>query len=207
MCLGLQLRSMPNYPTHSRWGRVGAVAMALAVGGTLYVLFEAVVLAGAGALGAAAATFVGSIYPDIDHHRSIPRRKATRAFRALVVLGVLSLAALGWAELLAAVETTGVDLFGGDLPAPPAVLAGGIVLLVAAVAAALVDPLIGLATDRHRGWTHSVPVNVVLTAAFGAAVWVLTANLPTPRRVAAVAVVGTFFVGALIHLGLDSEVI
>jgi uncharacterized membrane protein len=207
MCLGLQLRSMPNYPTHSRWGRVGAVAMALAVGGTLYVLFEAVVLAGAGALGAAAATFVGSIYPDIDHHRSIPRRKATRAFRALVVLGVLSLAALGWAELLAAVETTGVDLFGGDLPAPPAVLAGGIVLLVAAVAAALVDPLIGLATDRHRGWTHSVPVNVALTAAFGAAVWVLTANLPTPRRVAAVAVVGTFFVGALIHLGLDSEVI
>jgi uncharacterized membrane protein len=207
MCLGLQLRSMPNYPTHSRWGRVGAVAMALAVGGTLYVLFEAVVLAGAGALGAAAATFVGSIYPDIDHHRSIPRRKATRAFRALVVLGVLSLAALGWAELLAAVETTGVDLFGGDLPAPPAVLAGGIVLLIAAVAAALVDPLIGLATDRHRGWTHSVPVNVALTAAFGAAVWVLTANLPTPRRVAAVAVVGTFFVGALIHLGLDSEVI
>jgi uncharacterized membrane protein len=181
--------------------------MALAVGGTLYVLFEAVVLAGAGALGAAAATFVGSIYPDIDHHRSIPRRKATRAFRALVVLGVLSLAALGWAELLAAVETTGVDLFGGDLPAPPAVLAGGIVLLVAAVAAALVDPLIGLATDRHRGWTHSVLVNVALTAAFGAAVWVLTANLPTPRRVAAVAVVGTFFVGALIHLGLDSEVI
>ena len=207
MCLGLQLRSMPNYPTHSRWGRVGAVAMALAVGGTLYVLFEAVVLAGAGALGAAAATFVGSIYHDIDHHRSIPRRKATRAFRALVVLGVLSLAALGWAELLAAVETTGVDLFGGDLPAPPAVLAGGIVLLVAAVAAALVDPLIGLATDRDRGWTHSVPVNVALTAAFGAAVWVLTANLPTPRRVAAVAVVGTFFVGALIHLGLDSEVI
>ncbi|PSP41542.1 hypothetical protein BRC66_02670 [Halobacteriales archaeon QH_2_66_30] len=207
MCLGLQLRSMPNYPTHSRWGRVGAVAMALAVGGTLYVLFEAVVLAGAGALGAAAATFVGSIYPDIDHHRSIPRRKATRAFRALVVLGVLSLAALGWAELLTAVETTGVDLFGGDLPAPPAVLAGGIVLLVAAVAAALVDPLIGLATDRHRSWTHSVPVNVALTAAFGAAVWVLTANLPTPRRIAAVAVVGTFFVGALIHLGLDGEVI
>ena len=127
MCLGLQLRSMPNYPTHSRWGRVGAVAMALAVGGTLYVLFEAVVLAGAGALGAAAATFVGSIYPDIDHHRSIPRRKATRAFRALVVLGVLSLAALGWAELLAAVETMGEDLFGGDLPAPPAVLAGVVV--------------------------------------------------------------------------------
>ncbi|PSP61758.1 hypothetical protein BRC73_01055 [Halobacteriales archaeon QH_7_66_37] len=207
MCLGLQLRSMPNYPTHSRWGRVGAVAMALAVGGTLYVLFEAVVLAGAGALGAAAATFVGSIYPDIDHHRSIPRRKATRAFRALVVLGVLSLAALGWAELLAAVETTGADLFGGDLPAPPAVLAGVVVLLVAAVAAALVDPLIGLATDRHRGWTHSVLVNVALTAAFGAAVWVLTANLPTARRVAAVAVVGTFFVGALLHLGLDGEVI
>ena len=198
---------MPNYPTHLQWGRAGAVVMALAVGGALYVLFEAALLAGAGALGAAAATFVGSIYPDIDHHRSIPRRKATRAFRALVVLGVLSLAAIGWAELVTVVETTGGELFGGDLPVPPVALAGGVVVLVAAVAAALVDPLIGLATDRHRGWTHSVPVNVALTAAFGAAVWVLTANLPTPRRVAAVAVVGTFFVGALIHLGLDSEVI
>ena len=198
---------MPNYPTHSQWGRAGAVVVALAVGGALYVLFEAALLAGAGALGAAAATFVGSIYPDIDHHRSIPRRKATRAFRALVILGVFSLAAIGWAELVTVVETTGGELFGGDLPVPPVALAGGVVVLVAAVAAALVDPLIGLTTRRHRGWTHNVLVNVALTAAFGAAVWVLTADLPTARRVAAVAVVGTFFVGALIHLGLDGEVI
>jgi len=198
---------VPNYPTHARWGRVGAVVAALAIGGGLFVLFESVVLAGAAGVGAAAATFTGSIYPDIDHHESIPRRKAVRAFRALVVVGVLSLAAIGWGELLTAVETAGEELFSGDLPAPPAALAAGVTVLSAAVAAALVEPAIGATTRQHRGWTHSVLVNVALTTALTAVVWVLTATLPTARRVAAVAVVVTFFVGALIHLGLDGEVV
>jgi len=198
---------MPNYPTHSRWGRVGAAVMALAVGAAFYVLFESTVLAGAAAVGAAAATFVGSIYPDIDHHKSVPRRKATRAFRTLVVLGVVSLAAIGWGELLVVVEAAGAEWFDGDLPAPSAAVAGSLTVLLAAVAAALVEPVIGFATGQHRGWTHSVLVNVALTAAVGALVWALPATLPTARRVAAVAVVATFFVGALIHLGLDGEVV
>ena len=86
---------MSNYPTRSRWGRVGAAVVALAIGAALYALFESAALAGAAALGAAASTFVGSIYPDIDHHDSIPRRKATQAFRALVVLGVVVLILVG----------------------------------------------------------------------------------------------------------------
>jgi membrane-bound metal-dependent hydrolase YbcI (DUF457 family) len=198
---------MPNYPTHSRWGRVGAAVMALAIGAGLYALFGSVALAGVAALGAAAATFVGSIYPDIDHHDSIPRRKATQGFRVLVVLGVVSLAAVGWGELLAAVEAGGEELFDGSLPVSPPVVAGGVTVLLAAVASELVEPTVGLVTGQHRGWTHSVPVNVVLTAAVGGAVWVLTATLPTARRVAAVAVVATFCVGALIHLGLDGELV
>jgi membrane-bound metal-dependent hydrolase YbcI (DUF457 family) len=198
---------MPNYPTHSRWGRVGAAVVALAIGAALYALFESAALAGAAALSAAASTFVGSIYPDIDHHDSIPRRKATQAFRALVVLGVVSLAAIGWGELLAAVEAAGDEWFDGGLPVSPPVAAGGVTVLLAAVASELVEPVIALATGQHRGWTHSVPVNVALTATVGAAIWVLTATLPTARRVAAVAVVATFLIGALIHLGLDGEVV
>ncbi len=197
---------MPNYPTHARWGRIGAVVMALAVGGALYYLFEAIPLAGAAALGAAATTFVGSIYPDIDHHNSIPRRKATRAFRILVVLGILSLAGLGWELLLSAVEST-AQTAGVGLPAPTPVVAAGVTAVVAAVAAALVEPAIGLATDKHRGWTHNPLVNSVLTAAIAALVWIVTDGLAVHRRVAAVVVVATFFVGALIHLGLDGEIV
>lgn len=197
---------MPNYPTHARWGRIGAVVTALAVGGALYYLFEAIPIAGAAALGAAATTFVGSIYPDIDHHSSIPRRKATRAFRILVVLGILSLAGLGWESLLSAVESA-AGTANIDLPAPTPVVAAAVTATVAAIAAALVEPIIGVATDRHRGWTHNPLVNSVFTTAIAAIVWTVTAGLPVHRRVAAVAVVATFFVGALIHLGLDGEII
>jgi NhaP-type Na+/H+ or K+/H+ antiporter len=197
---------VPNYPTHARWGRIGAVVTALAVGGALYYLFETIPLAGAAALGAAATTFVGAIYPDIDHHNSIPRRKATRSFQALVVLGILSLAGLGWDPLLSAVES-GAQTAGVALPAPTPVVAAAVTAVVAAIAAALVDPAIGVATDRHRGWTHNPLVNSALTAAIGAAVWLVTAGLPVHRRVAAVVVVATFFVGALIHLGLDGEIV
>lgn len=197
---------MPNYPTHSRWGRVSAVVMAAAIGAVLYVAFESIPLAGAGAIGAAAATFVGSIYPDVDHHSSIPRRKATRAFRLLVVAGVFSLAAIGWDQLIAAVETVETEYLGAGLPTPPAVVVGATVAATAALLAALVDPAIGVVTRSHRAWTHSVLANVVLTTLLAAAVAALTVDLPTPRRAAAIAVVGTFFVGTLVHLGLDGEI-
>jgi hypothetical protein len=193
---------MPNYPTHSRWGRVSAVVMAVAIGAGLFVAFESIPLAGVGAAGAAAATFVGSIYPDVDHHNSIPRRKATRAFRLLVVVGVFSLAIIGWDPLVSAVETA-----EAGLPASPAVVAGAIVAVTSAVLAALVDPAIGLVTRSHRAWTHSVLANLVLTGLVAAAVLALTVDLGAPRRAAAVAVVGTFFVGTLVHLGLDGEIV
>jgi hypothetical protein len=198
---------MPNYPTHSRWGRVSAVVMAVAIGAGLYVAFESILLAGVGAAGAAATTFVGSIYPDVDHHNSVPRRKATRAFRLLVVVGVFSLAIIGWDPLVSTVETAEVEYFEAGLPASPAVVAGAIVAVTSTVLAALVDPAIGFVTRSHRAWTHSVLVNFVLTGLVAAAVVVLTVDLGAPRRAAAVAVVGTFFVGTLVHLGLDGEIV
>ena len=195
---------MPNYPTHARWGRLGAVLTAIVVGVTLFVLFESPFLAAGGAVGAAAATFVGAIFPDVDHHRSVPRRKASRAIRALVVLGVASLAALNFELFVSAAESLASGpLAEWDLQ-PELLVATGTVL-AAFVAAWLVDPAIGVATRRHRGWTHSVPVMFVLTAALVALVVVLTGGLVTDRQLAAALVVSTFFLGCLIHLGLDGE--
>lgn len=197
---------MPNYPTHARWGRVGAVVAALLVGAGIFSVFETVVLATGAAVGAAGATFVGAIFPDIDHHKSIPRRKANRALRALVILGVVSLVALQFEGLVSAAETTSAD-FDTELPVPPEVVVAVAGTLVALVCAALVDPLIGFATRSHRAWTHSVAVTFVLTALIAGAVWVGTSDLALEQQAAAVAVVWTFFLGILVHLGLDGEII
>jgi uncharacterized protein YacL len=197
---------MPNYPTHARWGRIGAVAAALLVGGAVFYVFETVLLATGSAVGAAGATFVGAIFPDIDHHKSIPRRKANRALQALVVLGVVSLVALNFEVLVSAIETTSAD-FDTDLPVPPEVVVAVAGTVVAFVCAGLVDPLIGVATRSHRAWTHSVAVTFVLTALIAGSVWVGTSDLAIEQQVAAVAVVWTFFLGILVHLGLDGEIL
>ena len=197
---------MPNYPTHARWGRIGAVVIALAVGVAIFILFESPFLAVAATLAAAPATFVGAIFPDVDHHNSIPRRKAVRGLSLLAVLGVASLVALNF-ELLVGFTETGVQQLTDDPPFPPEVVVAAGTALVAFAAAGAVDPAIGIVTRRHRAWTHSVPITFALTAVLVVGVWVLTAGLETSHRVAAIAVVWTFFGGILIHLGLDGEIL
>lgn len=197
---------MPNYPTHSRWGRIGAVVAALAVGAGIFLFFETPLLAAGGAVGAAAATFVGAIFPDIDHHKSIPRRKANRALRILVALGVISVVALQFEQLVALAETTSRD-FDVALPVPPEIIValGGAAASV--VLGWLVDPLIGIATQQHRAWTHSVPIMLGITVLLAVAVWAVTRGAPIERQATALSVVSTFFFGVLIHLGLDGEIL
>ncbi|MFC7073432.1 metal-dependent hydrolase [Halovenus rubra] len=212
---------MPNYPTHARWGRIGAVVVALAVGSVLFGAFGSPVLALAGMFGAGAATFVGAIFPDIDHHKSIPRRKAVKAFQFLVACGIIALAILSWDILVEMVDTAVVspsetavaEGLGSTVDIPPAFVATLLVLLVVAGFTTIVDPFIGLVTHRHRGWTHSVPVTFALTTAIAGALWlatsdfVLSGGLAFERQVTAVSVIGTFFVGILIHLSLDGEIV
>jgi len=197
---------MPNYPTHSRWGRIGAVVVALAVAGGLFYLFEDPFVALGAAIGAAVATFVGAIYPDVDHHTSIPRRKAVRGFQLLAAVGVIGLSVLFWEQIVIGIEFTDSSVLDGGLPVPSEMAAAWVPLLGAFIVAGLIDPLIGLVTMRHRGWTHSVPINFVIIGAVSGGVFLLTMNLPTAHQVAAVTVVWTFFFGALIHLGLDGEI-
>jgi len=180
--------------------------MALSVGVALFWLFESPVLSVAGALGTAVATFVGAIFPDIDHHRSIPRQKAVRGLRVLVVLGVASFVALTFELLVEFVETTAADLLASQPALLPELVVGVGTALAALVAAWAVDPAIGLVTREHRGWTHSVSVTFVLTGVLVAAVWLATGGLATPRQVTAATAVGAFFPGILIHLGLDGEI-
>jgi membrane-bound metal-dependent hydrolase YbcI (DUF457 family) len=194
---------MPNYPTHARWGRVGAAVVGVAVAGAVYTLVGGLVLVAVGALGAAVTTFVGSIYPDIDHHTSVPRQKAVRGFQLLAALGVAGLAAANWEGALAVGESAAA---AAGASVPPVALAAGLVVVGAVVGTALVNPVVGLVTVRHRGWTHSLPINFVLVAALAGGVWVATGALTRPARVVAVVVTASFYLGTLVHLGLDGEI-
>jgi hypothetical protein len=188
---------VPNYPTHARWGRAGALAVAVALGASVYATVQAPALALAAGVAGGLTTFVGAIYPDVDHRDSVPRRKAVRGFRALVCLAVAGLAAVEWEGLLA--------LAGALAVGPPPVVGGALAGAAALVGAALVDPAIGLVTRKHRGWTHSAGVNLVLVAGLVGLSWVVTAGLATPERLVAAAVVGAVYPGALVHLWLDGE--
>ena len=195
---------MPNYPTHARWGRGGAVLAAIAVGAVVYVQFGMIPLSVAAAAGAGIAAFVGAIFPDIDHHASIPRQKAVRGLQGLVVAGVAAAAGLRVETLVGAAETAVTEV-GTGVPAA-AVAAGGVGLAAVALVGA-VDPTIGLVTRKHRGWTHSVAVTFGLAAVLAAGAVGLTLELGLAEQVSAVAVVGAFYAGILIHLGLDGEIV
>ena len=194
---------MPNYPTHARWGRLGAVPTAAVTGGLVYVGFETAAVAAVAAVGAAGAAFVGAIFPDIDHHASVPRRKATRAIQGLVVAGVGALAALRAETLVASADDAVTAL---DVGVPPEAVAGGGIIIVAFVLTSAVDPTIGLVTRKHRGWTHSVAATLGLAVALAAGVVALTLDQRAAERAASVAVVGAFYLGVLVHLGLDGEI-
>lgn len=193
---------MPNYPTHARWGRIGAVVTAVGAAGLIYYVFTTIPLAVAAGLGAGAATFVGSIFPDIDHHASVPRQKATRALQALVVIALASLAALQF-EAIVTVSETAITTAGVETPAEATAGAGVAVLTL--IVAGLVDPTIGVVTREHRGWTHNALIMFGLTGVLCAGIWLLTTGVPVVQQTAAIIVVATFYVGVLIHLALDGE--
>jgi len=195
---------MPNYPTHARWGRGGAVLFAIAVGAVVYTQFGTVPLSIAAAAGAGIAAFVGAIFPDVDHHASVPRQKAVRGLQGLVVAGVAAAAGLRFETLVGAAETAVTEV-GTGVP-PAAVAAGGVGLATVALVGA-VDPTIGLVTREHRGWTHSVAATFGLTAVLAVGAVGLTLELGLAEQVSAVAVVGAFYGGILIHLGLDGEIL
>jgi Predicted membrane-bound metal-dependent hydrolase (DUF457). len=93
-----------------------------------------------------------------------------------------------------------------DAGVPPAAVAGGGIVVAALVLTGVVDPTIGLVTRTHRGWTHSVAATLGLTIALTAGVVALTLDQRAAERAASVTVVGAFYLGVLVHLGLDGEI-
>jgi hypothetical protein len=201
---------MPNYPTHKKYGYIGAVVTFVGTVGALYQLFGTPVVAVLAAMGTAGTTFAGAIYPDIDHHNSIPRRKAVKGLQLILGIAIPAASIVCWGTITAGVEAgveIGTDMAKVGLPVSTDVITGGIVALTIPVAASSVDPVFGIATRQHRGWTHSVPVNAALIGIALVGVWIATPDFQIVERATVMVAVGGFFIGTLIHLGLDGEIL
>lgn len=207
---GLNTKPSPRsgvakYQTHARLGRIGGLVIGLVAGGSVSLAFAAPMLGLVTAIGAAMATYLGSIYPDIDRRNSIPRRKATRLVQPLALFTVIGFGVVRWEQWVGLITQLPIQTSYLGIDIPVALIAGIGILLLGFGALAGTDLLIGLLTARHRTWTHSLRVNFVLTLGAAGGVSFLASDLALPIRVAIVFPVIAFFLGTLIHLGLDDE--
>lgn len=180
----------------------------LIVTGTFYYFFEIASLALAAGVITSIMTFIGSIYPDIDHHKSIPRRRAVRVFQLVSAGVIIGVSVLFWSEINTGIESI-IAQSNLEFRLPPMAISGVSVGVVSLIAIRCIDPAIGILTDKHRGWTHNPLVNAGVVGTLLAGGWVATGSIAistTQRGILILAGV-CFYFGSLIHLGLDGELI
>jgi hypothetical protein len=143
--------------------------------------------------------YLGSVYPDVDLHGSIPRRRLLPYLRAGAVGTVAFVGYYVWDAyvavgrgLLALVETS-----------PGAVVAGGTGLLALAVVAVLaVEPVLDVLTGSHRTWTHSVAIHALGAGILSLAIW-LVAPVGGDDRLVLAGLPFAFLLGIAVHLLAD----
>jgi membrane-bound metal-dependent hydrolase YbcI (DUF457 family) len=189
---------MSEFRTHVRTGL--AVHVCLTAGASVAYLASSLgevgLLAVAGSL---PVTLAGAVFPDLDHHASIPSRLVRRHGPRVVAAGLLL--AMYADRRLVVMACAAIPVV-----AAPEYLAGLVSAGVAAVGYHGADRLIPFLRPRHRGPTHRIPVAIVASGAIG--VWALVVSValsvppPAPRIGGAVAA-GSFLAGVLSHLHQD----
>jgi hypothetical protein len=189
---------MSGFQTHLRVG-VKLHVVATVLTGVAYVASLVGVVTLLTVAACLPATVAGALFPDLDHHSSIP----TRLFHhygpwvAATIVAVLAVANAGTLVALAAIPRVGLD---------PGYLAGvasaGAVLAVF-VGVRRVGPSL---RPSHRGPTHRLPVALAVSGSFGASSGLVALELAAPwtvARVVAIAAAATFLLGVLSHLWKD----
>jgi hypothetical protein len=189
---------MSGFQTHLRVGiKLHIVTTALT--GVAYVaslVGEVTLLTVAACL---PATVAGALFPDVDHHSSIPTRLFHRygPWVAATVVAVLAVANARTLVALAAIPRPGLD---------PGYLAG-----IASAGASLavfvgIRRMILAIQPSHRGPTHRLPVALAVSSLLGAGGSFIAMELGAPwsvARVVAGATATTFLLGVLSHLWKD----
>jgi hypothetical protein len=195
---------VPNHETHSRWGKIVAVA-GVAVSiilmiELLHLGFRKVIPFG---LSFGAATLVGASLPDIDHKDSIPRRKLGRLGLYLAPVAVVGLVLVDNPVR----DTVVVDAASmvADAVSPVSTSLAEIAVAGILVGGVLFGFLRLLDRLKHRGILHSP---VVAFVAGGVFVYLSTTHFGLDGELARMAVLGGgagLVVGYLTHLWLDEE--
>ena len=191
-----------NFAGHSLLGLLAGAIAALVVAGTAPTTLSVVPLPFLVPATVLVLVYLGAVYPDVDLHGSIPRRRVLPYLQALAVGTVALAGLLAW------------DWFVGmghallamvDLSTDP-VLAGSTAALVAAgLAVVAVEPTLSVLTGAHRTWTHSVAIHGLVALALGAGLWVALPLSGSDRLVVA-ALPLAFAIGVAVHRFADEAV-
>jgi membrane-bound metal-dependent hydrolase YbcI (DUF457 family) len=139
--------------------------------------------------------YLGSVYPDVDLHDSIPRRRVLPSLRAAAVGAVAFAGFYVWDAYVA----LGTGLLGLVGAASGPVVAGGLGFLVlGAVVVLAVEPVLDVLTGAHRTWTHSVALHAVAAVLVSLAVWLFVPVAATDRLVLA-GLPFAFVLGVAVH--------
>jgi hypothetical protein len=139
--------------------------------------------------------YLGSVYPDVDLHGSIPRRRVLPYLRAAAV-GTVALAGYYVWDAYVAVGRGLLALL--DVSTGPVVAGGTGLLGLAVVAVLAVEPLLDVLTGSHRTRTHSVAVHALGAGALSLAVW-LVAPVGADDRLVLAGLPFAFVLGIAVH--------
>jgi hypothetical protein len=144
-------------------------------------------------------TLAGAVFPDLDHHASLPYRCGQRVLPPLLGL-VVVLVGFRYRE---AIMTA---LFGAPSGGLPGFLSGTVVASLGWGTWVAAYTLFPVLRPPHRTVTHCVATGVVVALCVGAVASLLVGDhgtLAADERLLMLASSGSFLVGFLSHIGLD----
>lgn len=139
--------------------------------------------------------YLGSVYPDVDLHDSIPRRRVLPYLQAAAVGTV----AFGGFYVWDAYVALGAGLLALLDVSTGSIVDGAVGLLVLGVVAVLAfEPVLDILTGAHRTWTHSVAIHAIAAVVLSLAVW-LFAPVGGDDRLVLAALPFAFVLGVAVH--------
>lgn len=191
-----------NFTGHSLLGLLAGAIAALFVAGLAPTTLEVLPLPLLVPAAVLVLVYLGAVYPDVDRHGSIPRRRALPYVEAVAVAAVALAVAIRWEWFVAA----GHALFGlVDVTTRPLIAGSGAALVAAGLAVLAAEPLLSVVTGPHRTWTHSVAGNALVVGVLAAAIWVAV-PLQGQDRLVLASLPFAFVLGVAVHAFADDIV-
>lgn len=188
---------MPDYHTHRNSGLERGLPVGLLSFFASAILFESLLFAAFAGIGAVFLTVLGAIFPDIDHHSSIPFRRLKVLTAAVFTFG----AAWMYFEAVSYFIETSTSNVATSITGYQLGMSIVLVPLAGGLGVAVVETL----RPTHRGVTHTKVAGLAVGASIGLVLLHLW-DSSIQGQFLAVAACSAFYVGTYNHLSLDGLV-